>query len=203
MFKIPAATLGMPTAWKTRYFARNGESLVTLSQSKIDMIRIQERRDWSKQLLPGSSIDHLDPAAIALAREKYIEKMDQPHIKEEVLAMTDEQFLTKIKLLVNGQLTNAALLLLGKPEHDNLFETAPLLMWRLYAADGEVRDYRIFHIPFLIVVDQVFAKIRNLTYRYMPNQLTLFPTETEQYDRWLLRELLNNCIAHSNYQLGG
>lgn len=37
----------------------------------------------------------------------------------------------------------------------------------------------------------------------MPNQLTLFPFETKQYDTWLLRELMNNCIAHSNYALGG
>ena len=37
----------------------------------------------------------------------------------------------------------------------------------------------------------------------MPNQMTLFPMETEQYDSWLMRELLNNSIAHSNYQLGG
>ena len=37
----------------------------------------------------------------------------------------------------------------------------------------------------------------------MPNQLTLFPLETKQYDMWLLRELMNNCIAHSNYALGG
>ncbi len=44
---------------------------------------------------------------------------------------------------------------------------------------------------------------RNLTYRYMPNQMTLFPMETEQYNNWLMRELLNNCIAHTNYQLGG
>lgn len=45
--------------------------------------------------------------------------------------------------------------------------------------------------------------MRNLTYRYMPNQMTLFPMETEQYNSWLIRELLNNCIAHTNYQLGG
>lgn len=37
----------------------------------------------------------------------------------------------------------------------------------------------------------------------MPNQFTLFPLETKQYDMWLLRELMNNCIAHSNYALGG
>ena len=32
MFKIPAAVAGMPTEWKTRYYARNGESLVPLQQ---------------------------------------------------------------------------------------------------------------------------------------------------------------------------
>ena len=37
----------------------------------------------------------------------------------------------------------------------------------------------------------------------MPNQLTLFPTETKQYDMWLLRELMNNCLAHSDYSIGG
>lgn len=37
----------------------------------------------------------------------------------------------------------------------------------------------------------------------MPNQATLFPTETKQYDMWLLRELMNNCIAHSDYTIGG
>lgn len=39
-------------------------------------------------------------------------------------------------------------------------------------------------------------------HRYMPNQQSLFPMETEQYDTWMLRELLNNCIAHSYYQSG-
>ena len=76
-------------------------------------------------------------------------------------------------------------------------------MWRLYGADGSDKDYEIFKIPFINVVDKVFSKVRNLTYRYMPNQLTLFPMETEQYNSWLIRELLNNCIAHTNYQLGG
>ncbi|MCL2323324.1 MAG: transcriptional regulator [Oscillospiraceae bacterium] len=65
-----------------------------------------------------------------------------------------------------------------------------------------VKDYTEFYIPFITVVDKVYAKIRNLTYRYMPNQMTLFPTETNQYDASLLRELLNNCIAHQDYTIG-
>jgi ATP-dependent DNA helicase RecG len=48
----------------------------------------------------------------------------------------------------------------------------------------------------------VYAQIRNLTYRYMPNQLTLFPKETQKYDVSLIRELLNNAIAHSAWNTG-
>ena len=203
MFQIPAAVVGIPTGWKNQYYARSGQSLVNLPQFKIDQIRSETRRDWSKLILPGATIEHLDQSAIALAREKYKEKMNRAHITEEVDTLDDEAFLTKIKLMVDGKVTNAAMLLLGNQEFDYLFPSAPEIMWRLYAANGELRDYQIFKIPFISVVDQVFAKVRNLVYRYMPNQLSLFPTETQQYDTWLLRELLNNCIAHSNYQLGG
>ena len=51
MFKIPAAAAGIPTAWKNRYYARSGDSLVPLQQYKIDEIRGQERKDWSKQFV--------------------------------------------------------------------------------------------------------------------------------------------------------
>ena len=203
MFKIPAAATGIPTDWKTNYYERAGESLVALKQYKIDAIRSQERKDWSKQVLEKAAIEHLDKTAIDLAREKYKEKMNQKHISAEVDAMSDEQFLTKIKLMIDGKITQAGMLLLGNSDFDYMFQTAPSIMWRLYGADGMDKDYAIFKIPFINVVDKVFAKVRNLTYRYMPNQLTLFPMETEQYNSWLIRELLNNCIAHTNYQLGG
>ena len=184
MFKIPAAATGIPTDWKTNYYERAGESLVALKQYKIDAIRSQERKDWSKQVLEKATIEHLDKTAIDLAREKYKEKMNQ------VDAMSDEQFLTKIKLMIDGKITQAGMLLLGNSDFDYMFQTAPSIMWRLYGADGMDKDYAIFKVPFINVVDKVFAKVRNLTYRYMPNQLTLFPMETEQYNSWLIRELL-------------
>lgn len=33
--------------------------------------------------------------------------------------------------------------------------------------------------------------------------MTLFPIETDQYDHWLIREVLYNCVAHQNFELGG
>jgi len=42
-----------------------------------------------------------------------------------------------------------------------------------------------------------------LTYRYLPDRTTLFPTVTTMYNEDLLKELLNNSIAHMTYTSGG
>lgn len=203
MFQIPAAITATPTAWKGHYYGRNGESLGPLSVEELERIRGQEKKDWSKQILENATISDLDVNALKIAREKYKEKMNRPHISEEVDGMSDEEFLTKIKLMVDGRITNAAMLLLGNEDKDYLFASAPEAAWRVYNSKEDISDYAIFKIPYITLSDRIFGKIRNLTYRYMPNQMTLFPLETTQYDMWLLRELLNNCIAHSEYTIGG
>lgn len=203
LFQIPAAATSIPTGWNDHYYGRYGESLGALTIDEQDRIRRQEKKDWSKQIIPDATINCLDNNAIAVAREQYKEKMNKSHISEEVDNMTDEEFLTKIKLIINGKITNAALLLLGNEDYDYLFSYVPEASWRLYDSKNDVKDYEIFKIPFITLSDRLLGRIRNLTYRYMPNQLTFFPTETKQYDVWLLRELMNNCIAHSDYTIGG
>ncbi len=203
LFQIPAATTATPTGWHDHFYGRNGESLGALSVEEIDRIRGQEKKDWSKQIVPNATIQHLDQNAIKLARDNYKKKMNKPYISEEVDKMSDEEFLTKIKLIINGKITNAAMLLLGNENYDYLFKVVPEATWRVIDSKQEVSDYEILKIPFITLSERLFGKIRNLTYRYMPNQMTLFPTETKQYDMWLLRELLNNCIAHSEYTFGG
>ena len=42
------------------------------------------KKDWSKQRIPEATIDCLDKNALLLARQKYKEKMNRPHITEEV-----------------------------------------------------------------------------------------------------------------------
>ena len=203
MLKIPAAVVAVPTAWKNQWYGRAGESLIPLSLDELGRIRHQVRRDWSKQVIEGSTLANLDAEAIKIARENYRVKQNRRHISDEVDTMSDEQFLEKLKLTVDGKLTNAAMVLLGNHDYDNRFDTPPTFMWRLHGTDGSLKDYEEFRVPYIAVVDKIYAKVRNLTYRYMPNQMTLFPVEIEQYDSGLVRELLNNCIAHQDYTLGG
>lgn len=203
MFQIPAAITAVPTAWKNQEFARDGESLVPLANEKRERIRRQTFQDWSKQFVEGASIEHLNKAAIAIAREKFKEKINDVHVSAEVDAMSDEDFLEARKLVINGKVTNAGMLLLGNEHYDYLMQNMPEASWRVYDSKEMVKDYEIFKIPFITLGERITAKIRNLTYRYMPDQMTLFPQEIKQFDTWVLRELLNNCIAHSDYSIGG
>jgi ATP-dependent DNA helicase RecG len=117
--------------------------------------------------------------------------------------MNNEEFLTKIGLIVNGRLTNAAMVLLGNPDYDNRLAVPIRTMWRLYGADGLVKDYFEFRIPYITVVDRVYEKVRNLTYRYIPNRHSLNTYELPKYDVAMQRELLFNSIAHMDYTQGG
>lgn len=205
MFQIPAAAIGMPTGWKNRYYARSGESLTDLSQEKIDRIRGQQRIDWSKLTIKGSSVNNLDPGAVKLARSNYtqiLRNSSNPKAADEFDKLNDEEFLTKMHLIRDRELTNAAMVLLGREEDTDLFEFPPAIMWRLYDDRGNLTDHELFNVPFVLAIDKVYNKIRNLTYRYMPSQMSLFPTEVQQYDLWAIRELLNNCIAHQDYSQG-
>ncbi|MDR1062230.1 MAG: putative DNA binding domain-containing protein [Clostridiales bacterium] len=203
MFKIPAAVVAVPTAWKNHWYGREGESLGALSMEELDRLRGQVRRDWSKRVIDGSGLNHLDAEAIRIARESYKAKQNREHISAEVDKMTDEQFLTRLKLVVGGKLTNAAMVLLGNPDHDSLLDTPARAMWRLYGSNDIVKDYKEFGIPFISVVDKVYAKVRNLTYRYIPNRRSLQTIDIPQYDVSLQRELLFNSIAHMDYTQGG
>jgi len=62
--------------------------------------------------------------------------------------------------------------------------------------------YEHFSPPFLINSEKLSGKIRNLTYRYLPDN-SLFPKELSQYDPYIIREILHNCIAHQDYEKTG
>ena len=202
MLQIPAAPQGMPIAWQGFYYGRDGESLGALNLDELERIRRQvAKQDWSAAWVADATLDDLSPEALARARELYCEK--NPHLVEEIATWDNWTFLRKLKITQDQQLTRAALILLGKPEAATKLPGTNLqISWILQDADALPLDYKHFGLPYLLNSDQASKQIRNLTYRYMPDD-TLFPTELPQYDSWVIREALHNCIAHQDYSLGG
>ena len=61
-------------------------------------------------------------------------------------------------------------MLLGNEESEHYLVSADAkIRWVLRTLDNQNKDYEIFTIPFLLAVDMVYGKIRNLKYRYLPD----------------------------------
>lgn len=202
LFQIPPAPSGIPTAFGGFFFGRDGESVGALNIEEIERIRRQVTvSDWSMGICLGASIDDLDNEAIAKARANY--KIKNPRVAQEVDQWDTAKFLNKAKLSINGDITNTCILLLGKPESEHFLAPAiARITWVLKNTNNEEKDYEHFSCPFLLSIDKVFAKIRNLKYRYIKDG-TLFPEEIDRYDPFNIKEALSNCIAHQDYTLSG
>lgn len=202
MFQIPAAPWGLPIEWKGCLYGRVGENIGFLNQQEIDHIRNQpRRRDWSAEFCMGATVKDLDPAALDRARQEF--KSKNPRLASELDKWDDLLFLSRLRLAVEGKITRAAIILLGREETQHFISPAQAwITWVLRDEHGVEKDYRHFGPPFLLNSDSVFALIRNLTYRYLPGN-TLFPNEIPQYEEYVIRETLHNCIAHQDYELGG
>ena len=204
-FQIPPAIRGIPTTWQGAAYAREHESVCPLPMNKVDLIRSQIGMDWSKEIVKEASLDDLDPTAVQKARELFSKRQSDRRKAQEILSqLSDVEVLNKAGITIKGEITRTALLLLGKSEASYFFDGfIPRITWTLYNADNSVKAYEHFDMPLLLAVDSVYSKIRNEKYRYIAGQQTLFPDEVNQYEPELIKELINNCIAHQDYRMRG
>lgn len=197
------AAYRQPIMFKGTAYIRIGEARTELKKHPTLEAKIYRTigKDWSAEIVVGATINDLEPKAIQVARIKYAEKHRNDSFAGDIAMWSDEKFLNKAKLTIDGKITKAALILLGKPESAHwLNPSVARITWNLLDKDGISVDYKHFDPPLLLAVDQVFAKVRNITIRTMPDG-TLFPVEISQYDNWVFREALHNCIAHQDYAL--
>ena len=197
LLEVPAAPRGIPISWKGDYRARAGESLVPLSLDKLDEVRRQTiGADWSAVVVPEATLGHLDPAAIARARQGFAERYSPRIPASDIAAWDDETFLSKARLTRDGAITRAALLLLGADTSTHLLTPHPAQMtWKLV---GEQRANEHFRLPSLLNTTALAKRIRNVQLRLLPPDELIY-REISKYDERSLLEALYNCIAHQDY----
>ncbi|HQZ33495.1 MAG TPA: putative DNA binding domain-containing protein [Ilumatobacteraceae bacterium] len=197
LMEIPPAPRGLPISWNGHYYGRAGESLTALGVDKLDAIRQQTiAKDWTAVAVPGATLAHLDPAAVARARLGFTGRHAARIPAAEIGEWSDEVFLAKARLTRNGQLTRAAVLLLGAAESTHLLSPHPAEMtWKLV---GEQEAYEHFHPPFLLSATALAARIRNVQMRLMPPNELIY-REIGKYNERSILEALYNCIAHQDY----
>ncbi|MDR3245681.1 MAG: putative DNA binding domain-containing protein, partial [Prevotellaceae bacterium] len=193
---IPSAK-GEPTNFQKKPFVRVGSNKTDL-RNYPDWVRIiyNSQQDWSTKIIEKASIADLDPQALQTARNKFKEKNTHASYYNQIDSWSDITFLDKAKITINGQITNTAILLLGKEETTHyLLPAVAEITWKL---DSEEKAYEHFSTPFLLNTTKVMQRIRNIKYKFFPDN-ELLATTVDKYDTRSILEALHNCIAHQDY----
>ena len=201
---IPKHLPRRPVYAHKKAWQRVEDSLVEMTQERLAAILeepIFEAKDWSAEIVPNATWADLDELAVAKARVMFKKVHASKIPTEEIDTWTVEELLCNSGIMIDGKLTRAAIILLGKTV--SVFKLRPAVVevtWTLRDGRQEVVDYEHFTVPFILTVDQILSKIRNLTMRELPGG-TLFPETMKQYDDYTIREALHNAIAHQDYTL--
>ncbi|ROS89079.1 transcriptional regulator [Muribaculaceae bacterium Isolate-043 (Harlan)] len=197
VFIIPAAK-EEPTYFMGKAYVRVDSCKTDLKNYPAWVRQIyNSHKDWSAEIVETASLEDLDPEAIAQALEGYCQRF--PHKAVDAREKWSvQEFLDHAKVTINGKITRAALLLLGKEESAHHLNHVAQIVWRLDT--GEERAATIFHPPFLLSAINVRKAIRNYQFKIFPNN-ALLPAEVWKYDNRSILEALHNRIMHQDYAM--
>lgn len=196
MLKIPSA-VAEPTHFQKKPFIRINSNKTDLRNHPALIRKIyNSQEDWSAKICKEASLKDLDLAAIQFARISYGEKNEK--YRSEISQWDAGTLLDRMKITINGEVTNTAIILLGKPEAARfLLPSVAQITWKL---DTEEKAYEHFDPPFLLNVSAIMKRIRNIRYKIFPDT-QLVAAEVLKYEPRVILEAMNNCIAHQDYHL--
>ena len=176
-------------------------SLVESVSANADMAPNAETElDFSAQLCPGATLSDLSPEAIALFRTRWAKKSGDARKAQ----WTDVETLSNAELLVDGQITYAALILLGTHAALGryLAQAELVFEYRSSEASGPAADREEYRAGFMVWQDALWAQI-NLRNDRQSYQDDFFRMDVPTFDEKTVREATLNAVAHRDYRLGG
>ncbi len=197
---VPARLAG--TAWQIngRYLKRAGDELAPLDGSELRAMFAEAGPDFSAETCPGATLADLDSSAIAGFRERWAQKSRD----ERKRSWTDIETLVNAELMVDGQVTIAALILFGtRTALGRYLAQAELVFeYRSSEASGPAADREEYREGFFLWQEAIWKKIdlRNDRQSYQDG---LFRMDLPTFDEVAVREALLNAVAHRDYRDGG
>jgi ATP-dependent DNA helicase RecG len=152
--------------------------------------------DTTADLIAGNADQHVSPGAVEVLKKIAAREQAPP----DLLSLQDHEFLASLGLIVNGQLTNAGLLLIGKEA--SIKEHLPHYYWihLRMRDDTEYSDRAEGRDPLIIalskITDRIMAENPVTTINY-----GMFHFEYRRYPEIVLREALMNALSHADYRI--
>ena len=200
VFAVPSRPIGTPVKYDGVYWARNGESLVAMTEARLLAIFGEVEADFTARVCPGLSLADLDPAAIEEFRRLWIRKSGNGALA----TLTPDQLLVDAEAITNDGVTYAAIILFGTRAAlgKHLAQAEVVFEYRAGEQSGPAQQRKEYRQGFFAWYDDLWQTV-NLRNEVQHYQDGLFVYDIATVDERSLREAVLNAVSHRDYQLAG
>ncbi len=197
IIEVPSRPAGKVYKYEDVPLMRVGEELKPMDDKTYLSIIQEQEPDFSEQYCLEATMDDLDENAIRVLKGKYARKQHNPSF----ISISNEQALSDLKLISNGKITNAAILLVGKETSiEQYFPQAKVFLeYRKTEAQVEYNNRKVFGQPFYILIDQLWNAI-NEKNESIPVREESYIFDIPYFNEMVIREIVNNAFAHRDYR---
>lgn len=200
VFQVPSRPTGMPMQYEGAYWMRGGEDLIPMTPDLLQRIFAESGPDFSAEICISAQLGDIDQNAVEVLRRLWQSKSPDQDISTRPI----EQLLSDAELVVDGRVTYAALILLGKREAlgKYLAQSEVIFEYRSNEAPGPAAERHEFRQGFLSMLDEIWRLI-NLRNDRQSFQQGLFVWEVPTFNERVVREAVLNAVSHRDYRHGG
>lgn len=194
---IPGRPVGKVFKFEDVPLMRVGEELRPMSDEVLRGIWAEQESDFSAEVCEEASLGDLSQEAIDLLKQKYAGKQKNPAF----LSLPNEQVLSDLRLVSDGKITYAALILLGKEERLQYFLPQSRIILEYRKSEGLIPySSRIEYLkPFYLMIDQLWHDI-NLRNDKIDVSEGSYIFNIPFFNEEVIREAVNNAVAHRDYR---
>jgi ATP-dependent DNA helicase RecG len=171
-----------------------------MTDDQLRRIHEETGPDFSAELCTRARLDDLDSTAIDVLRQLWQRKSPD----QDIAARPVERLLADAELVVDGRMTYAALILLGRREAlgRHLAQSEVVFEYRSSEVPGPAADRHEFRQGFLPVLDELWHLI-NLRNDLQHFQQGFFIWDVPTFNERAVREAVLNAVSHRDYRHGG
>jgi ATP-dependent DNA helicase RecG len=197
---IPSRPVGKMMKFEGVPLMRVGESLRNMSDEEMFAILSEQEPDFSEKICADTTVDDLDEIAINKLKEAYSEKQNNPRF----LTLSNFQALSDLGLIKGNNVTYAVLVLVGKELiiKSKLPQSAINLEYRNSSSQIFFDNKEIFSQPYFVAVDILWSAINSRNGK-IPVQQGAFIFDIPYFNKEVIREAINNAVAHRDYSKSG